>query len=78
VLPASIQAQFEFITLQLLITIIGSTENPHTYMVHGKMATSEESVFPQVGQQIELSKLSLPQLTQLKQQLDQVFITVVV
>ncbi|XP_021918952.1 prefoldin subunit 5 isoform X2 [Zootermopsis nevadensis] len=35
------------------------------------MATKEESVFPQVGQQIELSNLSLQQLTQLKQQLDQ-------
>jgi hypothetical protein len=37
------------------------------------MATKEGAVFPQVGQQIELSSLSLQQLTQLKQQLDQVF-----
>jgi hypothetical protein len=37
------------------------------------MATKEGPVFPLVGQQIELSSLSLQQLTQLKQQLDQVF-----
>lgn len=33
----------------------------------------KEDVFPQAAQQIELSKLSLQQLSQLKQQLDQVF-----
>jgi hypothetical protein len=38
------------------------------------MAGKEGVVFPQAVQQIELSKLSLQQLTQLKQQLDQVFI----
>lgn len=37
------------------------------------MASKEADVFPQLGQQIELSNLSLQQLTQLKQQLDQVF-----
>lgn len=39
-----------------------------------KMAAKVGGNVPQVGQQIEISKLSLPQLTQLKQQLDQVFI----